>query len=204
MARYSKTLTPAAQAAFLAALRGGALVEAAAASVGVAISSLYCRRRRDPAFDLAWIAAAEASAGWEFRAEPGERGRLVRAKRRLRFAGRRREAYLAGLERTCNTTASAGDALVHPSTVRRHLRRHPAFAGDQEAALERGYENLEALAAEERAAARRRGPIIAAEGTRPPADFDEQIRILRLYRRRPPRRRGKWRDRQRAAPSFEQ
>jgi hypothetical protein len=37
MARYSKTLTPAAEAAFLAALGGGALVVAAAAGVGVAV-----------------------------------------------------------------------------------------------------------------------------------------------------------------------
>ena len=54
MARYSKTLTPAAMAAFLAALEGGALVEAAAEAAGVALSSLYCRRERDPAFAAAW------------------------------------------------------------------------------------------------------------------------------------------------------
>ncbi len=56
-------LIPAVQAALLAALRGEALVVAAAASVGVALQTLYRRRKRDPRFDSAWT-EAEASVLW--------------------------------------------------------------------------------------------------------------------------------------------
>lgn len=205
MPRYSKTLTPAAQIAFLTALRRGVLVEAAAAEVGVAVSTLYCRRRRDSLFDAAWTAAAEASAGWAFERRPGGGAGLVRTRRRLRFAGARREAFLDGLARTSNTRDSARDALVHPATVYRHIRRDPGFARANRAALARGYAFLEALAAEERAAsaARWRGRVFVPAG-RPPAGFETQIRILARYRRRPPRRRGAWRDRQERVPGFEE
>src|SRR5688572_5035945 len=102
MAHFSKTLTPAAQAAFVEALRGGALVQAAAAAVGVAVSTLYCRRRRDVAFDAEWRAAAEASSGWVFERRAGAKARVVRRKRRLRFEGARRAAFLEALASCCH------------------------------------------------------------------------------------------------------
>jgi hypothetical protein len=178
-------LTPALQAGFVAALRGGALVVAAAASVGVPVATLYRLRKRDPAFASAWATAAEASAGWVIERRPGAKARLVRAKRRLRFAGKRREAFLAGLEQSCNSRDSAEAALVDPGTICRHIRRDPGFAGDHEAALERGYGRLERLAVEERAAERSRpGRIVPPPDARPPAGFDAQMRLLRCWRRR--------------------
>lgn len=207
MPRYSKTLTPAALAGFLAALRGGALVVAAAASAGVAVPTLYWRRRRDAAFDAAWRAAAEASAGWVLERRGGGPVRLARSRRRLRFDGARRARFLGGLALSCHTREAAEDALVDRGTVYRHIRRDPGFARDNEAALERGFARLERLAAEERAADARHWrtrPAVPPPGVRPPADFDEQMRLLRYWRRRPPRRRATWRDRQDHAPSLEQ
>lgn len=176
MARYSKALTPAAEAAFLEALRGGALVGAAAALAGVAVSSLYCRRRRDSRFDSAWAQAAEAGL-WA-----GEGPRRVRTGRRLRFSGARRGAFLDSLERSCDTKDSARRAGVWASTVYRNLKRDPRFARANSKALERGYRRLAGEAALERArsAARlRRALELGPPPTgRPPADFERMIRLL--------------------------
>lgn len=145
-------LTPAIQAAFLVALRGGATVWAAAASVGVPAQTLYRRRGRDPLFDMAWSSAAELSAGWAWDEAEGRMVRPAGVKRRLRFAARRRGAFLRVLERDCSTNGAARETGVHRSTVRRHLRRDPAFARSAGEALGRGYRGLErALAAERRA-----------------------------------------------------
>ena len=201
-------LTPEVQAAFLAELRGGALVVAAARSVGVAVWTLYRRRKRDAGFDAAWTAAAAASAGWVIESRHGGKARLVRSKRRLRFDRGRREVFLGGVELSCHSREAAEAALVDPGTVCRHIRRDPGFARDNEAALERGYARLERLAAEEREAAaergRRQSRFVPPPDARPPAGFDAQMRLLRQWRRRDgtlgPRRVG--RDRLRSM-SFE-
>ena len=140
MARCSRTLTPAAQAAFLAALRGGALVEAAAAGLGLPLSTLYWRRKRDPVFDLAWSAAARLS-------------RDSGTGRRLRFAAEDKSRFLATLPSDCDTGAAARRIRFHPCTIYRHLGRDPAFARGKELALWRGYDRL-GREAEEEAAAR--------------------------------------------------
>src|SRR5687767_13355180 len=95
-------LTPEVEAAFLEALRGGALVEAAAAQVGVAVGTLYRRRKRDTVFDAAWSSAAEVSASWAWDESAGRKVRPAGVKRRLRFAARRRRAFLKVLERDCS------------------------------------------------------------------------------------------------------
>jgi hypothetical protein len=66
------------------------------------------------------------------------------------------------------------------------LKSDPAFAGGFAAALELGLERLEALAAEERAAAAAHWarPIAPAAGVRPTADFETQMRLLNRWRRR--------------------
>lgn len=176
MARYSKTLTPAAQAAFLAELRGGAMVAAAAASVGVGVSGLSCRRRLDPEFDREWRAAAEASY-WS-----GTGRRRVRTGRRLRFAQRHRRAFLAALGRSCDTRDSARRAGMSHSTVYRHLAREPDFAAANAAALRLGYRRLARLAEAERARSARRLRAAVERmppgRARPPADFERQMRLL--------------------------
>lgn len=188
MARFSRTLTPAVQAAFLEALRGGALVRAAAESAGVALSSLYCRRRLDPLFDLAWSFAAEASPGWAWDEQAGRKARAAGSKRRLRFAGRRRAAFLAALERECNANGAARESGVNCATVRRHLRRDPDFARDAGEALRRGYD---ALGRKAEAAFEAREARIASGELKweieplgwPTGDFDEQMRLMARYER---------------------
>jgi hypothetical protein len=181
-------LTPEVQLAFLAELRGGALVAEAAASVGIALATLYARRKRDALFDLAWSAAAELSSGWAWDSAAGRSVRLPGAKRRTRFGARRREAFLRVLERDCNTDRAALETGVHRSTVRRHLARDPGFARSAGAALERGFEALDRLETAAREAVQerlRRGELQSriepkGEMTR---DFDHQIRLLRRYER---------------------
>jgi hypothetical protein len=190
MARYSKVPAPLAKLAFLAALRRGALVVEAAAEAGVAVGSFYRWRRSDPAFDAEWSAAAAASS-WAYEKRPGEAARLVRTKRRVRFAGGPRPTFLAGLAQTCSTEDSARRAGVHPATVRRHARRDPAFARDCREALETGYAALELRLEAEQEAARRRPLAEIAEEAGPAPDFDEAFeRLLRLERPRP-RRQGR-------------
>ena len=172
MARYSKTLTPEAQAAFVARLRGGATVAAAARAVGVALSTLYWRRARDPDFADAWTIAVETGAD---PAPPGKR-------RRNRFAGWRREAFLDQLERTCDTKNSAAAAGVHKATVHRHIARDPGFARANAATLERGYRRLESEAEQEREAARLDYRELEPAGP-VPGDFDTQFRLLERWGR---------------------
>ena len=171
MPRYCKTLTPASQAAFLADLAGGALVEAAAARVGVAIATLYRRRGRDPVFAAGWACAVARSAG-----APG---------RRLPFDGGRRRRFLASFERSCNALMACQEAGVHPATVYRHIGGDPGFQRECRAALARGAARLEReLAAESAARAERwaRHPIVPKG--EPTEDFDEAMKLLARWDRR--------------------
>jgi len=185
MARTSKTLTPAAMAAFLAALEGGALVEAAAAAAGVAVSSLYWRRERDPAFAAAWDAAVAASAGpvlvWN---QAGRRWQKQRS-RRVRFTRERKQAFLDHFAGSCNLAAAAEAAGVSAATVYEHLRRDPAFAEAFQEALALGYTLIEAEAAGQMRAAQEKyrihpDPDAAAMAM----SFDQCLKLLRQWKRR--------------------
>jgi hypothetical protein len=182
MPRYSKTLTPAAQAAFVADLAGGGLVEAAAGRVGVAISTLYWRRRRDPGFAAAWEAAVAASTRPVLL--PPRRGRFLRfgKTRRTRFCARRRALFLGHLEKSCNTTDAAEAAGVHVTTVHRRIARDPDFAAASAAALARGYAFLDGELVRQRAAATARPHRLEPTG-RPTADFDEAMKLLARWTR---------------------
>lgn len=192
MARYSKSLTPAAQAVFLEALWGGAKLVEAAAAAGVAVSSLYCRRRWDPAFDSAWSEAAAGSWHEEVRVPAGGGApRLVRTARRRRFSAELKAEFLRLLETCCDTGFSAREAAVHRSTVYRYLKRDPEFASANEAALLRGYAHLVRLAVAEREARRERlARLEPPPGLRPTRDFDRLILLLDRYRRPERPRRG--------------
>lgn len=187
MPRQSR-LTAEVQGAFLELLRSGTPVVAAAAAVGVAVSTLYFRRGRDALFDLAWQSAAELSSGWAWDESAGRKVRAAGTKRRLRFGGRRRAAFLRVLERNCCTDGSARETGVHRSTVHRHLRRDPGFAREAGESLGRGFAELARLDEEARAALEARlsrgelGLEIHPKGemTR---DFDRQMLLLRRYER---------------------
>ena len=185
MARYSKTLTPAAMAAFVAALEGGALVEAAAAQAGVALSTLYWRRGRDARLAAAWDEAV-AKSRYQLRAAPGQAAKLAK-RRRIRFDAGRRARFLEWLDRTCHTTEAADAAGVHRSAVYRRIARDREFARACRAALERGYARLEGLLAQERREKTAQWPRpIVATGT-PTEDFEEALRLMRRWERPKPR-----------------
>lgn len=148
-------ITPEVEAAFLAELRSGTLVVAAAARVGVAVQTLYRRRGRDARFRREWGVAAAASFGWAWRKRNSPRWERrwsrVATARRLRFAGERRSDYLEALEREGDPAAAARAIEVDPRTVRSALRRDPDFARAHASALERGRGLRERRAAAERA-----------------------------------------------------
>jgi hypothetical protein len=129
----------AAKAALLAGLREGLAREDAAAAAGFSLTGFYGARRRDPAFAADWAAAlalqpaaerrtrAYAERG-EDRIAPANRRLLQRRRRRhVRFTAERRELYVARLAQTCDSTAAAEAAGVHPSTARRHRTMDPVF-----------------------------------------------------------------------------
>jgi hypothetical protein len=184
-------LTPVILASFLAALRRGTLVVAAAARVGMTVSTLYNRRNRDSAFGAEWTAAAEASFGWEWRRQGNGRWRRrwnrAPTARRLRFEGRRRTAYLEALERKGDCNRAARSARVDPRTVRRGLRSDPAFERAHQAALGLGRARRERAAALERArSAERMFAIverIAAAMAEPASGHDRHVcRLKRRWR----------------------
>ena len=179
MARWSKTLTPETEAAFLAALAGGALVSAAARGAGVAVSTLYWRRGREPLFAAAWAGAVEVSSA-PYLPDPVPRPGPGQG-RRAPFGARKQARFLALLARDCDTRAAAAGAGVHPATIYRLIRRDPEFARRALAALAHGYGGLE----RELAAARRRPRRFAPEPVGWPAqDPDEMIALLGRWRRR--------------------
>jgi hypothetical protein len=192
-------LTPEVRAAFLAELRGGTLVAAAAARVGMTVSTLYNRRRRDPAFDGEWTAAAEASFGFVWRRLGSGRWRRrwigAPTARRLRFAGARRASYLEALGRKGDCNRAARSARVDPRTVRSAFRTDRDFARAHEAALELGRARRARAAAVERARAAERMirvvERVAAAMADPGSGQDRYS--CRLNRRWRPERPGGWR-----------
>lgn len=193
-------LTPEILAAFLAELRRGTLVVAAAARVGMTVSTLYNRRRRDPAFDSEWTAAAAVSFGqWGWQKLPGGRWRRQwtgrPTARRLRFGGARRAAYLDALGRKGDCGRAARSARVDPRTVRSALRTDPGFVLENEAALQRGRAVRERRAELERARTAeryRRAVDRAVAALTAPANGYER-HLARMKRGWRPDRPGVWR-----------
>ncbi len=185
MARYSKALMPAAAGRFVAALEGGALVEAAAQSAGVALSTLYCRRERDPAFAALWDSAVAKSAGPVLVWNQARRRWQKQQSRRVRFTRERKQAFLDHFAGSCNLAAAAEAAGVSADCVHEHLRTDPAFAEGFREALELGYTLLEAEACAQMRAEQHKyrlqpNPDAAAMA----ASFDQCLKLLRQWKRR--------------------
>ncbi|HEX8480311.1 MAG TPA: hypothetical protein VF650_00225, partial [Allosphingosinicella sp.] len=136
-----------------------------------------------------------------------------RKMRHLRFDDRRKGVFLAAFAGSCDLGAAAAAAGVGERTVYYHLQRDPAFAEAFQAALEEGYERLEAELLRQRLEAqeRLRSAMEAAEAageTLPVADegveFDRAMKLLARWERRggrlgrrevaPVRRRGRTSD----------
>lgn len=185
MARYSKTLTPQAAGTFVAAVRGGARIEDAAAAAGVAMSTLYCRRERDPAFAATWDEAVAISAGPELVWSPARRRYQLRRGRRIRFTAERKQIFLDHFAGSANLAAAAEAAGVSQDSVYAHLRRDHAFAAAFEEALALGYTLLEGEALRQMRAAQQAyriqpDPDAAAMAK----SFDQCLQLLRQWKRR--------------------
>ncbi|HEY0412224.1 MAG TPA: hypothetical protein VGD66_03675 [Allosphingosinicella sp.] len=178
-----------AQGRFLAAVRRGASLAAAARAGGCALTTFYNRRRVEPGFAAAWDEAVDESLIEPGSGAAGGGG----AGRRLRLRGARRETFLAALSTDCNTADAALAAGVHRSTVYRRIRRDAGFARACAAALARGYVGLERALARAQAwnAARFLSAVDTGPTAPPPADFDTQMRILARYSRPAKPRRGR-------------
>ncbi|MEW4449679.1 hypothetical protein [Qipengyuania sp. JC766] len=118
-------------APFLAALRNGEGVRAAARIAGVVSSTPYQRRATHPGFREEWDAAAPVDGR---RRRPGPAPR--RQAQRIRW-------FLAELATTSNVAAAAAVAGLTTSRVYALRRTDPHFAQAWYAALAEGYDNLE-------------------------------------------------------------
>ena len=180
-----KRIEPRALGAFVEALERGAHVLEATKAAGVAASSFYRLRKRDPAFAEAWDEAVAKSNAPVLIAPGNGRKLQKRRTRRIRFTRERKERFLAHFAATCDATASAAAAGVCASTVDKHLASDPLFAEGWQAALETGYLALEAeLVAQRRAAHRayRVSPDQDAAGAA--KDFDRSLQLLTAWRRK--------------------
>lgn len=119
-------------ARFLAALRDGCSVTAAARDAGVTQSTPYHRRSNVPAFRAAWDAIKTVD---------GRRARHV-GMRRARGAAKV-DRFIAELAETSNVSAAAAVADLSVSKVYKLRRSDPDFARRWYAALAEGYDNLE-------------------------------------------------------------
>ncbi|HTU09727.1 MAG TPA: hypothetical protein VMG08_02415 [Allosphingosinicella sp.] len=184
-------------AGFVLALRDGATVAGAARVAGVAVQTLYHRRRIDADFAACWAragASADAAAARAAAraADDAAQGMAVRehatrwlVRKRLRaveFTRARKQAFLDRFADGCNMAAAAAAAGVTDWTVRRALARDAAFAAGFEEALAIGYDHAEteclrqALTAQEAYYVRptEEGGALA---------FDQALAVLREYKR---------------------
>jgi hypothetical protein len=187
---------------FVLALRDGATVEAAAVAAGVAVATLYYRRRIDPDFAALWsdavagasgaVAAARADGRAAQDAAQGVTIRehadryLVRKRRRaVEFTRRRKQIVLDHFAGSCNMAAAAAAGGVTERTVRKALAEDPAFAEGFDAALMVGYKAMEAEAlcqVQEAQAAYRLSPTDDPDAAA--RTWDRTIQLLREYRRK--------------------
>ena len=184
MARYSKALTPLAMGRFVEALEAGALVEAAAAAAGVAVSTLYFRRERDAAFAEAWDAAVARSSGPVLVFCRSKRRYQKQRARRVRFDDKRKQVFLDRFAGSCNLAAAAEEAGVSSDTVHKHLRADASFAAAFDEALRLGYTLLEAETLGQHRADLEKFRVAPAPDALKDQSFERSMKLLAYYRRR--------------------
>ena len=194
-------ISPAQAARFVLALREGATVAEAAEVAGVAVTTLYYRRKRDADFASCWREgaalgrAAEAEAWRVKRAEAeaaSARGTVVRGhagvqlmrKRKLpvEFDRERKQVFLDHFAATCNLEESAGEAGISLSPVYRALQSDPAFLAGFEEALRLGYLCMEAEALREQREAQQAYLIEPADSAARARSFERTMALLQHHR----------------------
>lgn len=154
-------------AAFLKHLARTGNARQAAAAIGVSDATLHCRRKRHPEFATRWdaaLAAADARLNGKGGARPatGKRqarraaegeitvsvlksGRLqVRLARADAVTRADEQRFLLALSATANVKLAAAAAGASAAAFNKRRRANPAFAREMQAALEQGYQRLEA------------------------------------------------------------
>jgi hypothetical protein len=192
------------QVRFLLGMRNGLTVAAAARWAGVAVATLYYRRRIDASFAELWReavagasadvaavraaerAADEAAQGTKVCAH-GDRV-LVRKKRRIvDFTPERKQLFLDHIAESCNMDAAAAAAGVTGGAARKALAEDADFAEAFDVALAVGYKALEADTLHQVQMAYRLspdGPAGAAGSGGDKQTFERSMQLLHEYRRR--------------------
>lgn len=132
MTKSSENSPPPWVGPFLSALEAGQGVKAAIASAGVACSTLYTRRKRDPDFARAWDVALAPHG------IPGDR--RAHARRR---GSTKVDRFIDKLTETSDVAISAAHAGVTRAWVHRRRRDDPEFRRRWRVALAAGYDSLE-------------------------------------------------------------
>lgn len=179
-----RRIDKAAMGIFLAALKRGERLQAAAQEAGFSLAGFYRVRDRDPAFAAAWREALELSAVPHFVAPNNRRRLQLKKVRRLRFDERRQGVFLAYFAGTCDATAAAEAAGICVSTVYRHRAVDADFAAAFDAALEQGYVALEAEAVRQRLEAQRRLREGVAPAGEMAVEFERVLALLTRWERR--------------------
>ena len=169
---------------FLAGVKEGVKLQAAAQAAGFSLRGFYKLRERDPRFDAAWTEASELGSRPRLIA-PGNGRRLqLRRTRKLRFTEAKQQVFLGHFAGSCNLAAAAEAVGVCPDTVNNHRRKNPAFAAQMQGALEQGYVHLEEEAVRLMLEALgRMGEAIDAKGQLPES-FDKILKLLAQWKRR--------------------
>lgn len=169
-------------ALFTAAVARGALVREAAAEAGVKTSTLYYRRKHDPAFAAAWEGAMAAGPQPVRRDKATGRTRRRSRGRPVKFSRAAKQAFLDHFAGSCDLEASAAAAGISASTVHRHLASDPAFAEGFDEALLIGYRLVEAGAVREVRAAQQKYRLAPKPGAGA-LSFERAIQLMRTFRR---------------------
>jgi hypothetical protein len=173
-----------AKGTFLATVRRGAPLAAAARAAGVSLPGLYGARRRDPVFEAGWKEAMAASAGTYRIVANSKRPLQLRKMRNVRFDEARQQTFLDHFAGTADTVAAAAAAGVDKSTVYKHLKGDPGFAQEYRDALSLGYVALETEAVRQRLEAQAR----LQDGLMPtgeiPAEFERVMKLLARWERK--------------------
>lgn len=195
-----RAISPVQAARFVLGMRNGETVAGAAAGAGVAVQTLYYRRRIDAEFAGLWadakagasedVAAARAAERAARSALLGtaprrhEERKLVRKHRRaVEFDRERKQRFLDHFAATCNLEASAATAGVSVSSVYRALRSDAAFTEGFEEALQFGYRCLEAEALREQREAQRAYVLNPGDTAGKAQSFERTMQLLKEYKR---------------------
>lgn len=195
-----RAISPTQAARFVLAVRNGETVSVASAEAGVAVQTLYYRRRIDAGFAALWaeakagasedVAAARAAERAEKDAASGmavrrheERPLMKKRKTAVEFDRARKQRFLDHFAATCNLDAAVAAAGISESAFYRALQSDPAFAESFDEALKIGYRCMEAEALREQREAQEAYRLNPNDAAGKALSFERTLQLLREYKR---------------------